>query len=311
MAGLGDLVGGLLGGGGAKDSYNDIVNQTKNIPLPVLKEYYPELYKQVVSLNPELETAVNLGPSEMAGISTDPALRQAQLNALKKLQGIGDAGGRDSQFLADQAQLESDINTNTQGQMGAIQQNMAARGLSGGMSEMVARNQAAQMGANRQAQMGMEAKAQAEQRALQALMQSGQLGGQMQAQDFSQQSAKAQAADAIARFNAQNTQQVQANNVASKNNAQAANMAAAQDAANRNSATKNEALKYNLGLNQQQFNNQMAKQGVVNGGLAGKGQAETEEDQRNSQFLGGLISAGAGAYGASSGGKKQVVKHEL
>ena len=134
---MGNLISALLGESHSADSYGQMIRDAQSIPLPIFKEYYPELYKQVVSLNPESDTAVNLGPSEMAGISTDPGLRQAQLNALNKLQSVGDAGGKDAQFLADQARIESDVNSNTQGQMGAIEQNMASRGLSGGMTEMV------------------------------------------------------------------------------------------------------------------------------------------------------------------------------
>lgn len=186
-AAIGGVAGYLMGSDEDGSKYQeDLLRQAQNIPLPILKEYYPELYKSVVQINPELETAVNLGPSEMQGISTDPALKQAQMNALMKLQGIGEAGERDAQFMADASRLENDVNTNLQGQTGAISQNLAARGMSGGGSELVAKNIAAQGAANRQGQMAMDLNAQAQQRALQALMQSGQLGGQMDAQSFQQ-----------------------------------------------------------------------------------------------------------------------------
>lgn len=299
MAGIfGGLTSALFGSGGGDDN-SAALEAVRNVPLPVLKEYYPELYQQVVSLNPEMEQGVNLGPSEMAGISTDPGLRQAQLKALGKLQEVGDAGGRDAQFMADQSRLESDVNANTQGQTGAIQQNLAARGLSGGMSELVQRNLAVQGGANRQAQMGMDQKAQAEQRALQALMQSGQLAGQMQGQDFNQQSAKAQAADSISRFNAQNMQGVNQRNTGARNDAQAWNATSAQNAANQNTGLKNDSQQYNLGLAQQRFDNEMGKAtGVARqyGNIA-KGK-DTGRDS-DKQFMGGIISAGMGAYGAN------------
>ena len=275
--------------------YDSLLAEARNLPLPVLKEYYPELYRQVVSLNPDLETSVELGPSEMAGVATDPALRQAQLNALSKLQEVGDAGGRDAQFLADQSRLESDINTNLQGQQGAIEQNLATRGLSGGMSEMVSKNINAQGAANRQAQMAMDSKAQAEQRALQALMQSGQLGGQMQAQDFGQQSAKAQAADNIAKFNAQNRQQVLSNNVAIKNNAQLNNANNAQNTANQNVGLRNEAQQYNQSLDQQNFNNQLSRLGLVGNATAGAAQASQNQARNQDAFIGGMIDS-AGKY---------------
>lgn len=286
----------LFGGGGEKD-YDRAVEAVRNVPLPILKEYYPELYQQVAQLNPELETAVNLGPSEMAGIATDPALRQAQLNALAKLQEVGAAGGRDAQFLAEQSQLESDINRNLRGQQEAIMQNLATRGMSGSGQELVARQMSAQDAVNRQAQMAMDAKAQAQQRALQALMQSGQLGGQMQAQDFGQAAQKAQAADAIARFNAANQQDVMSRNIGAKNQAQQYNVGNAQNIANQNVGTKNQAQQYNLNLPQQQFQNQMTKSGALSNVYGNRGQRSDLERQREMQLVGGLIETGAKAFG--------------
>lgn len=287
------------GGAGAKAQgiSEDMLKQAQNIPLPVLKEYYPELYKVVSEMNPELETAVNLGPSEMQGIATDPALRQAQLNALNKLSSIGDAGGRDAQFLSDAARVQNDVNTNLQGQQGAIMQNLATRGMSGGGSELVARSIAAQQAANSQGQQALDLNAQAQQRALQALMQSGQLGGQMQQQDFSQQQAKAQATDAINKFNAQNQQNVISNNVAAKNNAQASNVANQNNVAGQNTNARNQAQQYNLNLAQQQYDNQLKKLGMVNNASQNLANSYMNESQGNRQFIGGLIGAGAQAYG--------------
>lgn len=290
----------IFGGGGQGES-EKAVDLFKNLPLPVLKEYYPEIYKQVAELNPELETAVTLGPSEMAGISTDPALRQAQLNALSKLQEVGAAGGEDAQFLAEQSRLESDINRNLRGQQDAIMQNLATRGMSGGGQELVARQMSAQDAVNRQAQMAMDAKAQAQQRALQALMQSGQLSGQMQAQDFGQAAQKAQAADAIARFNAANQQDVIGRNVGAKNQAQQYNIGTAQDIANRGVDVKNQAQQYNLNLPQQQFENAYKRAGGTAAAYQNLGASKDAARDREAGFLGGLIETGARA--AFPGGK--------
>lgn len=288
-------------GGGGKGESEKAVDLFKNLPLPVLKEYYPEIYKQVAELQPELETAVNLGPSEMAGISTDPALRQAQLNALSKLQEVGAAGGEDAQFLAEQSRLESDINRNLRGQQDAIMQNLATRGMSGGGQELVARQMSAQDAVNRQAQMAMDAKAQAQQRALQALMQSGQLGGQMQAQDFGQAAQRAQAQDAINRFNAANQQDVMSRNVGVKNQAQQYNVGTAQDIANRGVDVKNQAQQYNLNLAQQDFENRYKKAGGTASAYQNLGASKDAARDREAGFLGGLIETGARA--AFPGGK--------
>lgn len=299
MAGIiGDLLDTVSGGGygEAQDINQQLVNDAKNLPLPILKEYYPELYKTVVSMNPELETAEKLGPSAMEGISTDPKLREAQMNALNKLSSIGEAGGRDSQFLADQARMEADINANLQGQQGAVTQNLATRGLSGGMSELVAKNINSQGAANRQSQMAMDEKAAADKRALDAIIQSGNMGGQIQAQDFSQKSQQAQAADMINKFNAQNSQDVQSRNVNSKNQAQQLNAANTQKTSDQNVGVKNQATQYNQNLTQQQYDNELKKRGLVNSASKDLANSYSNEADRNRQVVGGLIGAGSKAY---------------
>ena len=304
-AAIGGIGGYLMGSDDESGKmYEDMMKRAQSIPLPVLEEFHPELYKQVVALNPELETAVNLGPSEMGGIATDPRLRQAQLDALSQLQEVGAAGGRDAQFLADQARLESDINTNNAGNQGAIMQNLATRGMSGGGSELVARNMSAQASSNRQAQMAMDSNAQAQKRALDAIMQSGQLGGQMQNQDFNQQAQKAQASDEINRFNAANKQQVITNNTSARNNAQQWNAQNTQGLSDKNTDVSNDSRKYNQNLDQVHFNNQMTQMGMANQAGSAAADNSARMAAENNRFLGSAISAGATAYGANQPKKK-------
>lgn len=296
-AAIGGVAGYLTGSDDkSEDIYAQMLKEARALPLPVLKEYYPELYQEVVSLNPELESAVSLGPSEMAGIATDPGLRNTQLKALNRLSEIGDAGGMDAQFMADSNQVLTDVNAANQGREGAIQQNLATRGLSGGMSELVARNMSAQNASNQHAQSALDLKAQAEQRALQSLMQSGQLAGQMQGQDFNQASSKAQAADSIARFNAANTQDVNSRNVQTRNDAQRSNAQNKQNVANQNTGLKNQAQQYNLGLSQQQYENELRKRGLISGAAQGQAQSSAQNAQNQNQFVGGLIDSGAKYY---------------
>lgn len=300
---------GLLAGGAYSylNNQNNASEQNKyakkqmelinNIPLPILKEYYPELYKQVVQLNPEVESAINLGPSSMENVSVDPALKSAQMNALAKLQEIGDQGGMTATDRARLSQIQAENDANLRGQQGAIQQNMASRGLAGGMSEMVARQLAAQGAANRNAQQALDVKSQAEQRALQAIMQSGQLGGQMGDQQFNQAAQIAKAKDAINQFNAQNSQNVMQRNVDGRNQAQSWNAQNAQNVANQNVGTRNQATQYNLGLAQQNYNNQIARATGQTQALQNQAQIAAQNNAAQNQLIGNLIGAGAMYYG--------------
>lgn len=299
----GAVAGGVLGYLGGKDDesggmYEQALKAAQNIPLPVLKEQHPELYAELAKYNPEMDQAINLGPSAMEGIALDPQMRQAQMQALSKLQNITANDGQDAQSMADNARLQNEVNAQLQGNTGAIQQNMATRGLSGGMSEMVAKQMAAQQGANRQAQMGMDINAQAQQRALQALAQQGQLGGQISQQDFSQQAQKAQAADAISQFNARNSQAIQSSNVGARNAAQAANLQNAQNIYNQNVDKRNTAAEWNTnGMQQANFANQMQRVGMSNQALGNMAGNSARQAQSQDQFIGGVADSVA-RYGA-------------
>lgn len=271
-----------------------------NVDLPTLLQINPELYQVAAEMSPELVSNVNLGPSAMEGISLDPRTRAAQTDALDKLINISNAGGKDAQFLADSSRLQNDINANLKSNADAIQQNMAMKGLSGGMSELVARNLNAQQGANRQAQMGLDINAQAQQRALDALMNSANLGANMENQQFNQQSNIAKSKDMINQWNAENLQAARNANVGAINEARGYNVRNRQDVANNNTGVRNTAQEYNLNIPQQQFNNQMQRAGLQQ--QANMANAENKEKRRgqNLGFFGGALSAGAQAFG---GGK--------
>lgn len=311
-ASIGGPVGAAVGGGlgfvlgkddNSNDYYQKMLEEALKIPLPVLREMNPELYQVVTQLNPEMEQNVVLGPSATEGISLDPKYKQAQMQALNKLMNISESGGQDAQFISDMNRTQNEINSNLKGNTGAIQQNMATRGMSGGMSEMVAKQIAAQEASNRQADMGMDIQAQAQQRALQALMNQGNMAGQISQQDFSQQNTVAQSQDAISKFNAQNQQNVMSNNTAARNNAQQFNVQAQQNTADKNVATKNQAQQYNLGLAQQQYDNELKKRGLVNQGYTAAAQNSYQQAKDQDEFIGGLFSAGAKYAGSKKIGE--------
>lgn len=292
-------------GSGGNDDAQRALDAIKEVPLPILKELNPELYKQVVELNPELESAVTLGPSSMEGISTDPRLKDAQMNALNKLMEISDEGGMTLEDRGRLASINNEVNANLKGNQDAITQNMAARGMSGGMSELVAKQNATQSAANRASQQGFDVQAEAQKRALDALMNGSSLASNMQTSEFNQKAQVADSQDAIAKFNAANTQQVRNNNVNTKNQAQQFNAENAQNTANSNVALNNQAKQYNLDLAQRNFDNQMAKAGAVSNGYNNSAARKDAERSADMAFTGNLIGSAAGAYGGYTAGKKK------
>jgi hypothetical protein len=145
----------------------------------------------------------SLNSTEMGKIAVDPRYSQYEQQALRDLEQQS-KDGLSARDLADMAQLESQVNRQNSGRIGAIQQNMAARGMGGSGMELVAQMQAAQDATERQALASLEKNAQVQQGRRDATAQLGQVSGQLSARDYQQQAQKAAAQDAINRFNTAN-----------------------------------------------------------------------------------------------------------
>jgi hypothetical protein len=289
-------------------------------PEPLkLQEYKPEQYQYAGDIDPRLASAQSvkygdLGDSAMQGVSTDPRLRDAQMHALSSLQEIGD-GGLTAQDKADLSKIQTEANQQDRGRREAILMNNQARGMGGSGQELLAQLSSSQAATDRQAQQGLDVEGMAQQRALAALAQSGQLGGQIRGQEFNEGSAKASAADAVAKFNAANSwqnQQFNANqalqagqfNAGQANNMAQGNRNARQEVTSGNTRSNNEAQKLN------QFDAPIARQKSLNdtygyqveGAKAGLNAAtgQLQRDAASGAASTGAILSGAGA-GAATG----------
>lgn len=122
----------------ATDAMNRAVGSWDGLTPPEIKEQelqLEELRRQGM-LTPEMIEAINLGPSAMDQVSTDPRLKQAQLSALSKLMEIGEGGGQTLQEKADLARMQTQVGQQERGSREALKQNMAARGMGGSGFEL-------------------------------------------------------------------------------------------------------------------------------------------------------------------------------
>ncbi len=233
------------------------------------------------------------GPSAMGGIQTDPSGMAAQRAQMAALSSLAANGGRNASSDANLAQIQQGENANAAGQRGAIMQNMAARGQGGSGNELLAQLSASQNATNNQSMQDLGVRGQQAQTALQAGQGAAQIGAGMENQQFGEAAARAQAADAISRFNAGNASQ----------NSQF------------NAGQGNQAAMFNSGQNvgAQQANNANIQQGFgdtmgVAGGRqhggevgAGYGSAANAAEQRaRAGVLGGFMGM-AGSYMGSKG----------
>lgn len=296
--GLFDSIGDFLSGGNndkAAAARQGATDQLNSLVLPDVSEMQLQLEQMVQQgvITPEQAQTYLVEQSDMNNISTDPKLKQAQLDALSGLQDISSNKGLTA---ADRAQLQSiqtGEDTAARGAREAILQNAQARGMGGSGIELLQQFQNQQDSATRKSQRDLDVAAMAQNRALQALQQAGQLGGQIQAQDFNQQAQVAGANDAINKFNAQNQQNVELVNTKARNIAQAQNLSEQQRVADSNVDLKNQQQKYNKSLQQQQFDNAYKKAGGVAYSLNNQAQGFQQAGQGVQNLIGTTLGAAA------------------
>jgi hypothetical protein len=153
---------------------------------------------------PKLERIVaeQLGPSALESVKTDPRLRDAQYNALAKLQTIEDSGGL---TLEDRAVLNRQLgeaNRSAQAQQSSILNSMRARGVGGSGAELALMQANQQGAAQRAADAGLDTAAAAQRRYIDSILQRGEMAGRVRGQEYGEASRAAEAKDLIARYNA-------------------------------------------------------------------------------------------------------------
>lgn len=299
VAMLGGSAGGALGSLFGKKNYNkealELLRQAQErimaIPQPTaedLRLVLQPLVQQGV-IEPEDYQTIMQKPSEFLNINIDPTGRDAEIGALNELQNIVDQGGMDAMFRSGMQEATNAQNMNLRGQRDAILQNAAERGALN--SNLTVADQLAR--ASEDAYLANSSTnqiaADAEMRALQALMAKADLGGKVTAQDFAQEQAKAQAIDAINRFNAENSQSQANLNTGTRNQAQATNLALKQDIANANVGTVNDQARYNANLPQQIFQNKLQQAGAAAGVSVPMANLSSQGEQARAATQGNLL----------------------
>ncbi len=268
------------------------------IPDPAQQKIAMQMYVSQGKLDPRLETVIKQDPSAFEKIVTDSNTKSAQSRALQQLQDDANSGGMN---LQDKAKLQEALITNqahARAEQQGIAAQMAQRGLGGSGFDVAAKLQGQQSSQDAQAKSGLQAAADAQNRALQAIQSSGQLAGQMQAADYSQQAQRAAAADRINQFNTQNAQSVAGRNVDTQNAADKYNLDRQQQIANANVDLGNKQDIYNTGLIQQQYDNKLKQTAGATGQLDKMANTAAQSGQAASNFasnIGSGISQGASA----------------
>lgn len=128
-----------------------------------------------------LDTQVHTNPlSGLVGDENYQAGRDAEMQALRQMQGIANAGGYTDVERGQIRQAQQQAAQYERSQRQAALQQMQQRGMSGGGAELASRLQAQQGGANRAANDATNIATAAQQRALQAMQNTAQIGANQQ-----------------------------------------------------------------------------------------------------------------------------------
>jgi hypothetical protein len=208
-------------------------------------------------------TAQQLGPSALAGIQPDAQARGDEQQAIAQLGDISNRGGLDLADMNALNQIQQNLGRNNAARQNSLSNQFAARGQLGSGAQLameLAGNQNAAMNAN---QAGESQAAQAQQRAMQAILQKAQASRTMGNDDYQRKAKAAEAADAIAKYNA---------------------------------GARTGASQYNNTIAGQNFDDSMKKlqgesglTGSLNAAILGGGQQNANTQLANAQLGGGLI----------------------
>lgn len=300
---IANLAGGVLGGGqdsSASDAANANKQMYQNIPLPDVEKMKLLLqqYASAGQLTPEQMQAMTLsGQDQLEDVALDPRLKQAQMDALSFMQKTGQ-GDLTPAERSEVNNLRRKTEADSQSRLQAMLQQQDARGVGSSDMALAARMLDAQGSANRQAESADNISAAAFQRALQSMSSGANLAGSMESADYGRQAQLAEAQRNRELTNFSNQQNISNQNVGNRNAAQQFNLQNAQSLSNQNTDLMNQQQQYNKQLEQQNFNNQLARATGVANANTQYGSTKSKEEAGERAGI-GSIARGIGGVAAN------------
>lgn len=270
------------------------------LPPDISKEVILKQFQNMGVLTPELEQEINLQSSEVAQIQEDPALRNAQMDALSTLGGVS-RGGLRAEDRAAYNELRARVQQDAESKRQQILQQMQARGMASSGANLATQLQSAQASADTASAGADTLAADASRRALEALSQRANLAGSVRSQDMSAAEMRARAIDERNRFLYQNSVDRQRQNLSALNAAQASNLANQQRVSDMNVNQENEESLRQNEAKRQYYMDQLDLAKAKANALNSQGQAASAGYQARGAAQAGIASAigqGIGAYGS-------------
>lgn len=293
--------------GASQEQIQAAVDELKAVGIPEAeaRQIVLEQYRSQGELSPEMEQAI-LAPDSVAALADgDADGKAAEMQALAELQRVGEEGGI---TLSGRANLEDTLGQARRKERGAREANLATvrgRGQLGSGLELAAMNDADQANIEQEHRDALRVAGDAEDRALQAMMQSGELGGKIDARRFGQEFQTGSAADEIAKFNTATRQKVQTANVDRTNDAEAVNLQAKQSIADRNVDTKNKQTVYNSEQYAKAAQDKLDRAKAVAAARTNQAQASTGAAKDTESLVSNVGSGLVKLYGSQTGNRRQ------
>jgi len=275
----------------AQKLQKDVLRRLEGVDLP-------DIEKQRIALRMMSEAglleAEDLDETEFADIEEDPRLRAAQMTALEELSERGERGFT-PQDIARFEEAQEAVAAQEASNQAAILQGMAQRGTLDSGAQLAAQLASQQGSFGNARQNARDMAAQAAGARQDALARSANLASGMSQQDFNRAAQTASAADRINQFNVQNRQNIAAQNLGIRQ----------QDI-----GLQNQQQMFNRGLEQQRFQNEMAKAGATGQAISNMAQTQMNLGQAKVQGeadkMGALVGAGATLAASDKNVKKNV-----
>ena len=300
----------FLTGGESNAAQNALNNARQvfgNVQVPTAAQLtLPQLQQYVIAgvMTPAQAQAALIQSNAYNGIQVDPAALESQMKSLEQLGTVASQGGITPQMKAQLAEALNQVATQEHGANAAIEDQFAQRGIPTSlMAEANMRSEAAN-DANTANLTATQAAGQAEQNAINAMMNEGSLGGNIENELYGQAANKAAAQNAINQWNAGNRTNVSEANAARTQQANAYNTENAQNMANENTGLSNQRTEYNAQIPETIFNNQIQKASGEAGAYQNIASNAEKQANQNLDIAKGIVSAASPFmnFGSTSGG---------
>jgi hypothetical protein len=254
---------------------------------------------------PGMENTISAGIAQASQTNTNTVGRQAQVGALGQMQQAANTG----YTAVDRAALNNimqQAGAANQGMQQSAAQTAASQGEGGSGAQLAAQLSSADAAGASASSNSLQQAAQAQQARMAALGQVAQQGSNLNASDFSQAQAKANAADRFTQFDVQNALGVQQQNTSAQNQGQLYNLSNNQQISSANTQLANAETARELAAAQTNWQEQMSQAQAQANAETGNAQANTGyANQIAGQYsgIGSGIGTGVGAaanYGVSA-----------